>query len=144
MKKVTVFILILLCLKCPAQITQTAVAKKTTIGEVRQGGRFMASLYYLVSGEDTLHTIMYQNRQFERIADVKQIQFMATAKDLDSLYRFLKDVQTTGTETGLTLGSTWVKVSKPKGFGGAIRIGSGDGFFYLTANQLKKLFAKDR
>lgn len=144
MKKLIFAIIAFYSYTAAGQIKTENPGTKLEIGEARQGSRMIARLYGLTDGSDTVFVLMYRNREFDVLTDIKTIEFKAAAGTLDSLYSLFSSVVLSGDPAALTLGQTFIRITKPKGMGGAIRLGTGEGWFYLTRGQLDKLFGKVR
>lgn len=146
------FCLLSFSISVSGQIVEVEKPKFEKIGELKSGGIYFISSLQFTKGlpNDSTNTYlwMYRNQKYTTLTDIKSISFTSNSKELDSFYEMLKTQISSpkGTEKQLMLGKTDVLIKTIRNLGvSSLTIFdlTNDGFFYLTSNQLDKLFGKN-
>lgn len=148
MKKLLMLLTMIFSLTAFAQIEIKKASIDVTVGKAQQMGVLTAELSYRISDEDTIYTIVYRNCRYTSIVDFKSFSFDGVGNTKNELHKILKSFfveenrKNKEYKLDLKLGDTNVSVSGEKmGFGTyCVRIWTERGYFYLTENQVGKLF----
>jgi hypothetical protein len=124
---------------------------KTEIGKVKIGAYFHASLLSYVENTDTLYALMYSNKSYQHITDIKTISFQPDGNTLNQFYDILKSVflsenkQNKDYKIKFQLGSKSVEVSNYRQLGitsAMLYCYDDQSYIWFTENQIEKLFNK--
>ena len=151
MKKILLGLFLFCFIPVSAQIVEVEKQKWEKVGEVKPGGiSFISSIEVLKDkGKDgtNLYLWIYNNVAYRTISDVKSIEFSASESEFNGLYDMLKTLISgpKGVEKQIILGKTNVSFKSMRALGVSSLVVmdlSTSGFFYLSSNQLDKLFGK--
>ncbi len=117
------------------------------MGELKEKGALVASLYYHVSGKDSACVLTYMNQKDPSATDLQVISFSSREYPLHNLYELLSsffgdpDKQEYGYKLIIKLGKESVTLSLTRiNDARSLVITTGQGFFYLDEKQLQNLF----
>ena len=148
MKKLIASFLIFISLFAAAQKSKKEAADAIVIGKVKKSTNLIAELSYKVDGRDTLYTLKYKDAQTRGTGFYNYVRF--TEKwVLDTLYSHISGVfsaehkKDRDYKRTLRLDDNEVSV-RPYHMMGATSaiVYSAGGYFYITSEQVDKLFAK--
>lgn len=144
MKKLFLLLSLLFIVTSFGQIQERKVIKPIVIGEVETLGKFVASLKYYEADGNNYYFITYNNLKYKHITDFKNLTFLGTKEDLNTLYKMFIEVLNSSEKNytkEITLGKDNISIVKQKTLGiESIYIFNGTDYFTLTKEQINKLF----
>lgn len=152
MKKLLFLSIMFFSFSLSAQIIEVQKPKFEKIGEVNSGGIVFLSSIQFSKGipNDSTNTYIwtYRNSKFTTITDIQSISFSANTKEFDLFYNMLKTQISSpkGTEKQLLLGKNDILIKTIRNLGvSSLTIFNltNNSYFYLTNNQIDKLFGKN-
>lgn len=124
--------------KCNAQIKEVPTIAETILGTVKDGASIRAEIRYIIKNNDTLYSLLYSNAEYKVINDYHIIKFWGN-ETLSQFYNFCQKVLTDNLEKEILIGTNKISLI-PKGKN--ISFITKDGYFFVSKNQLDKLFAR--
>jgi hypothetical protein len=133
------FLLSSFCSVLTAQIKVIDVDKPIVIGTVKDGSSVRAEISYLIYKSDTVYTLLYNNAEYKVIDNYHTVKFLGQ-KTLEQFYELCQKTILDGKEVNILLGDSKVSLN-PKGKN--VYFFTKDGYFFLSRNQIDRLFNKD-
>lgn len=151
MKSISVVLFLFCSFSLSAQIVEVEKQKWEKVGEVKPGGISLISSIEVIRDKEkngtNIYLWTYRDASYTRIVEYKSFEFNASENDLNGLYEILNTLISgpKGVEKQILLGKTNVSFKSMRALGVSSLVVmdlSTSGFFYLSSNQLYKLFGK--